>query len=197
MMDLLNLRFSGIPIEEIASRYETTFKRICTREIRPSQLVFSADLGPRKHGVQLQTLYSVPIAVLGLALALPIMAIVALLVRLSSAGPILHRQTRVGVHNKPFTVFKFRSMYQDAEARTGPVWATRDDPRVTPIGKWLRRLRLDELPQLFNVVAGDMAIVGPRPERPEFTRTLSEQIPYYQQRSCVKPGIVSPFGPQR
>jgi lipopolysaccharide/colanic/teichoic acid biosynthesis glycosyltransferase len=111
------------------------------------------------------------------------------LVKLTSPGPVLIRQKRVGINGKTFTVYKFRSMYQDAEARTGAVWAKRNDPRITPLGHWLRKLRLDELPQLFNVVKGDMSIVGPRPERPEFVNILSEQIPYYRQRHCVMPGI--------
>ena len=113
----------------------------------------------------------------------------ALLVRVTSPGPVLFRQTRIGVHDRAFTLYKFRSMRVDAEAATGAVWATKDDPRVTAVGRWLRLLRLDELPQLFNVLRGEMSIVGPRPERPEFVRTLSEQIPYYRQRHCVKPGI--------
>ncbi len=113
----------------------------------------------------------------------------ALLVKLTSPGPSLFRQTRVGLNGTTFSVFKFRSMYQDAEARTGAVWAVRDDPRITPLGRWLRRLRLDELPQLFNVVRGDMSLVGPRPERPEFVTILQERIPYYAQRNCIKPGI--------
>jgi len=117
------------------------------------------------------------------------MAVTALLVKFSSPGPILLRQTRVGLNGAPFTLFKFRSMYADAEARTGAVWATKDDPRITPTGWWLRRLRLDELPQFFNVVRGDMCIVGPRPERPEFSAMLEEKIPFYRQRLCVKPGI--------
>jgi lipopolysaccharide/colanic/teichoic acid biosynthesis glycosyltransferase len=114
---------------------------------------------------------------------------VAIVVRLSSPGPVLFRQQRVGKDDVPFTLYKFRSMVRDAEAASGAVWATRDDPRITPTGKWLRRLRLDELPQLFNVLKGDMAIVGPRPERPEFVADLEKRIPFYRQRHCVKPGI--------
>jgi lipopolysaccharide/colanic/teichoic acid biosynthesis glycosyltransferase len=117
------------------------------------------------------------------------MAIVALIVKFTSTGPILHRQRRVGLHDHEFTIYKFRSMYADAEARTGAVWASKNDPRITPVGRWLRLLRIDELPQLFNVLKGEMSIVGPRPERPEFVKTLSEQIPYYRQRHCVRPGI--------
>jgi lipopolysaccharide/colanic/teichoic acid biosynthesis glycosyltransferase len=102
---------------------------------------------------------------------------------------VLFRQERVGLYGKPFTLYKFRSMVVDAEARTGAVWATKNDSRVTPIGRWLRKLRLDELPQLFNVLRGEMALVGPRPERPEFVRTLKEHIPFYPQRHYVRPGI--------
>ncbi len=187
--ELLELRFAGIPTEEVAGLYESTFGRVCAREIRPSQLIFSSALGPRPHQVQMQTLYSTVIGGILMVVSLPIMAGVALVVRLTSAGPVLFRQTRIGVRNEPFTLYKFRSMRVDAEAKSGAVWATKDDPRVTPVGRWLRLLRLDELPQLFNVVKGEMSIVGPRPERPEFVRTLSEQIPYYRQRHCVKPGI--------
>jgi exopolysaccharide biosynthesis polyprenyl glycosylphosphotransferase len=114
---------------------------------------------------------------------------VAVAVKLSSPGPILYGQKRVGLGGKLYTVYKFRSMYQNAEAATGAVWASRDDPRITRVGSFLRKVRLDELPQLFNVLRGEMAIVGPRPERPEFVRVLSEKIPFYRQRHCVKPGI--------
>lgn len=187
--DLLNLRFTGVRTEDVAHIYELTFGCVCASEIRPSNLIFSSELGPRPRNVQIQKLYSTAIAALGLILISPVMLIVALLVRLTSPGPILHRQVRVGMHHKNFTVFKFRSMYQDAEARTGAVWATKNDPRITPLGRWLRKLRLDELPQLFNVLRGEMSIVGPRPERPEFTTALSEKIPYYPQRHSVRPGI--------
>jgi lipopolysaccharide/colanic/teichoic acid biosynthesis glycosyltransferase len=102
---------------------------------------------------------------------------------------VLYRQIRSGKDGKTFTLFKFRSMFQDAEAKSGAVWASKNDPRVTPLGRWLRRLRLDELPQLINVLRGEMVLVGPRPERPEFVNVLVEQIPYYQQRLAVKPGI--------
>ena len=95
----------------------------------------------------------------------------------------------MGLNGATFTLYKFRSMYVNAEAQTGAVWAQRDDPRVTPAGRWIRRLRFDELPQLFNVLRGEMSIVGPRPERPEFVKTLTEQIPYYRQRHSIRPGI--------
>lgn len=186
---LLELRFSGIKIEEIAKLYEVTFGRVCVREIRPSQLIFTEDLGPRTHSLHLQAIYSTLLAVLALIITAPVMIIVSVAVKLTSPGPILFRQRRVGFREKVFTLYKFRSMYMDAEARTGPVWATRNDPRITPLGNWLRKLRLDELPQLFNVVRGDMSIVGPRPERPEFVQPLAAKIPYYRQRHAVMPGI--------
>jgi exopolysaccharide biosynthesis polyprenyl glycosylphosphotransferase len=137
----------------------------------------------------LQSMYSVVLGVIGMLITLPVMAIVMLLVKFSSPGPILFRQTRVGLHGKHFVLYKFRSMYADAEARTGAVWAIKNDPRITPVGRWLRRLRLDELPQFFNVIRGHMSIVGPRPERPEFSSMLEEKIPFYRQRQWVKPGI--------
>jgi sugar transferase (PEP-CTERM system associated) len=189
VQELLDLRFSGVQTEEIANVYEVMFGRVCTREIRPAQMIFSHTMGPRKHNLRLQSIYSIGLSVCALVMFLPVMIAVAVLVKLTSPGPVLIRQKRVGINGKTFTVYKFRSMYQDAEARTGAVWAKRNDPRITPLGHWLRKLRLDELPQLFNVVKGDMSIVGPRPERPEFVNILSEQIPYYRQRHCVMPGI--------
>ena len=186
---LLHLRFSGIHIEEATVTFERVFHRVSTRDLRPSQLIFSTELGPRPQSVLLQSVYSWILGVILLVITLPVMAVVAVLVRLTSPGPILFRQKRVGLNGTVFQVFKFRSMHNNAEARTGAVWATRDDPRVTALGKWLRRLRLDELPQLFNVVRGEMSLVGPRPERPEFVTILQEKIPYYAQRNCVKPGI--------
>ena len=189
IQELLELRFSGIRIEEATQLYEAAFGRVCTREFRPSQLIFSQELGTHTGSETAQALYCFVFAASLLILTFPLMLIVALAVRLTSPGPILLRQERVGRGNKTFILYKFRSMYADAEARTGAVWATRNDPRITPLGRFLRRARLDELPQLFNVLKGEMAIAGPRPERPEFVKTLSETIPYYRQRHCVKPGI--------
>jgi sugar transferase (PEP-CTERM system associated) len=189
VQDLLEIRFAGTIIEDAADTYEMAMRRVCSRKIQPSQLIFSSMLGPRPHAITLQNFYSLVIGVVGLILASPLMLITAILVKFSSPGPILYRQKRVGLNGDLFTLYKFRSMYADAEARTGAVWAKVDDPRITPIGRWLRKLRLDELPQLWNVVRGHMAIVGPRPERPEFVELLTHQIPYYRQRHAVKPGI--------
>jgi len=189
VQELLEIRFSGIVIEDAADTYEMAMRRICSRKIQPSQLIFSSMLGPRPHAIAMQNFYSLVIAIVGIALLSPLMLLTAFLVKVSSPGPILYRQRRVGTNGHIFTLSKFRSMYSDAEAHTGAVWATVDDPRITPVGRWLRRLRLDELPQLWNVVKGEMAIVGPRPERPEFVELLAHQIPYYRQRLAVKPGI--------
>ncbi len=187
--ELLDLRLSGIPIEDAMTTYEATFSRISTRELRPSQLIFSTELGPNPGKVMMQSIYSLAIALAAAAITLPLMLLVAILVRLTSPGPALFRQQRVGKNDAVFTLYKFRSMYRDAEAASGAVWAKQDDPRITPLGRWLRRFRLDELPQLFNVIKGDMSMVGPRPERPEFVSELLQRIPYYRQRHCVKPGI--------
>ena len=115
--------------------------------------------------------------------------IVSLLIRRSSSGPVFYRQERMGLDGKPFLIYKFRSMYEDAEAESGPVWAREDDPRCTPIGRLLRRTNVDEMPQLWNVLRGDMSIVGPRPERPYFVDQFKHRIPQYMLRHKVKAGI--------
>jgi sugar transferase (PEP-CTERM system associated) len=189
VLDLLELRFSGILVEEANTTYESVCMRISTLELRPSQLVFSGELGPRQGIVFLQSVFNFTAALVGSIVLLPVMLAIALGVKLSSPGPILYGQTRVGLGGNTFTVYKFRSMHQNAEAATGAVWASKDDPRITRFGRFLRKFRFDELPQLFNVLRGDMALVGPRPERPEFVAILSERIPFYRQRHCVKPGI--------
>ena len=187
--ELLELRFAGHIIEEVASTYERVCGRVCIRELRPSQLIYSGELGPRPQDVVYQRIINSVLAAIGLVIAAPFMLLTVAAVWISSAGPVLYRQVRVGLNGAPFTLYKFRSMRADAEKGTGAVWATKDDPRVTRVGRIIRKIRFDELPQLFNVLKGEMAIVGPRPERPEFVKALSEQIPFYRQRHCVRPGI--------
>ena len=189
LLELLDVNFSGVQVEDAAVTFEQVFHRVSTDQLRPSQLIFSRELGPRPGTVQMQSLYSTVLAMTGVVILAPLMLLVALLVRLTSPGPALYRQLRVGRNGSLFSVYKFRSMRIDAEKETGAVWAAKNDPRVTRLGKTLRRLRIDELPQLFNVLKGEMSIVGPRPERPEFVATLSEQIPFYRQRHCIRPGI--------
>jgi sugar transferase (PEP-CTERM system associated) len=187
--ELLELRFGGNIIEEAASAYERVCGRVCVKELRPSQLIYSGELGPRRQTILYQSLTNIVVAGIGTIAAAPLMLMVALAVKISSRGPILYRQKRVGMDGVTFTLFKFRSMRADAEAGIGAVWAAKDDPRVTGVGRIIRKLRLDELPQLVNVLKGEMSIVGPRPERPEFVKILSGRIPYYRQRHCVRPGI--------
>ncbi len=187
--ELLELRFSGCIIEEAAAAYERLCGRVCLKELRPAQLIYSGELGPRPQNLAVQTVLNRVFAIVGLVIAFPVMVLTALAVKFSSPGPILYRQVRTGLDDVPFTVYKFRSMRVDAEATTGAVVASKHDPRVTKVGRIIRKLRFDELPQLFNTLKGDMSIVGPRPERPEFVRDLSQKIPYYRQRHCVRPGI--------
>ncbi len=186
---LLELRFAGSIIEEAANVYERVCGRVCLTEIRPSQLIYSGELGPGGGTLMYQTVTNVIVAAVGLVLASPLMLLTALAVRFSSPGPVLYRQVRTGLNGAPFTLYKFRSMRADAEAGTGAVWASKEDPRVTGVGKIIRKIRFDELPQLINVLKGEMSMVGPRPERPEFVKTLTERIPYYRQRHCILPGI--------
>jgi sugar transferase (PEP-CTERM system associated) len=189
VQELLTISFAGIPVEEASTTYEGVLKRVSTMQLRPSQLIFSRELGPKPSRLKIQAVYSALIGTVGLLVAAPIMVVVAILVRLTSSGPAIYSQRRVGVHGELFNIYKFRSMRQDAEADTGAVWARKGDPRITRFGRFIRQTRLDELPQLLNVIKGDMSIVGPRPERPEFVTTLSEQIPFFPHRHCVRPGI--------
>jgi lipopolysaccharide/colanic/teichoic acid biosynthesis glycosyltransferase len=140
----------------------------------------SGEFAPRPQNVLYQNLWNASLAAIGIAVTAPIMAIAALAVKLSSPGPVLYRQARAGLHDAVFTLYKFRSTRVDAQ----------DGPRLTRVGGILRQWRIDDLPQLFNVLKGDMSLVGPRPERPEFIAALSEYIPYYRHRHCVRPGII-------
>ncbi len=186
---MLGLRAANVKVEETAQLYEMVFGRVSLRDLRPSQVLFSEGAGARRMKLQMQTFYSFVLGCVGLVVFAPVMAVVFVLVKLTSPGPAFYKQRRVGKNGATFFLYKFRSMYIDAEARTGPVWASKNDPRITPLGRWLRKLRLDELPQFFNVIRGEMAMVGPRPERPEFCEVLEKKIPFYHQRHIVKPGI--------
>ena len=180
---------SGVLFDHLPTVYEEFTGKIAIENLRPSWLIFSE--GFRKTRVLLATKRALDIicALVGLILAAPLLAITAALVKLTSPGPALYHQKRVGLHGREFTVHKFRSMRQDAEAGTGAVWATAGDARVTAVGKFIRRTRLDQIPQLWNVLIGDMSMVGPRPERPEFVGQLTEQIPFYGLRHSVRPGV--------
>ena len=190
MDKLLEMKLDGVSFAHLASVYEEYTGKIAVENLRPSWLIFSQGFKKSRTLTRLKRLQDILIAGIGLIAALPIMAVVAVAVKVTSPGPALYSQRRVGRHGRLFTVRKFRSMYQDAEALTGPVWAAKDgDPRVTWVGRFLRRSRLDEVPQLWNVLIGDMSFVGPRPERPEFVAKLTEQIPFYPQRHVLRPGL--------
>ena len=156
--------------------------------LTPSTLIFTEGFNVKAPLQFVRRLVSIAVSLIGLMICLPVIPFIALAVRLSSPGPILFRQTRVGRRGRPFTIFKFRTMAQNAEAK-GAVWAAKNDPRVTSLGRFMRKTRLDEIPQLWNVLHGDMAFVGPRPERPEFVQWLTNEIPYYELRHIIRPGI--------
>jgi sugar transferase (PEP-CTERM system associated) len=189
MDQLLEIKLGGVTFDHLATVYEEYTGKIAVENLRPSWLIFSE--GFRKSAALLvaKRTMDVVVAAIGLLLASPIMAVVALLIKATSPGPILYSQQRVGRHGRIFTIRKFRSMQQDAEKGTGAVWAQKNDARVTPLGRFLRKTRLDEIPQLWNALVGDMSLVGPRPERPEFVSELTRQIPFYGQRHVVKPGV--------
>jgi len=187
--ELLALRLAGVKIEEATSWLERIYGRIEVDQLYPSWLIFAEGFRFSAFSRLLRRFVNFSAALIGLVLSLPLFPIVALLVKLSSPGPVLYHQKRVGRLGVEFYCHKFRTMHQDAEADTGATWATDNDPRITPIGKFLRASRLDEIPQLWCVLKGDMHFVGPRPERPEFVEMLSREIPYYRVRHTVKPGI--------
>ncbi len=187
--DLLRCKFSGVKIEDGLSFYERITGRVHLDALKPSWLIFSDGFGRPRGTTVFKRLFDVVGSLVGLTLVTPLSLVIAALIKLDSPGPILYRQERVGEGGRPFTLLKFRSMRQDAEAATGPVWATDGDHRATHLGKWLRKFRFDELPQMINVLRGEMSFVGPRPERPWFVENLKNTIPYYGLRHAVKPGI--------
>jgi sugar transferase (PEP-CTERM system associated) len=187
--ELLALRLAGVKVEEATSWLEKISGRIEVEQLYPSWLIF-AD-GFRFSGIfrLVRRLLNLSVALMGLVFSLPLLPFIVLAVKLDSSGPVLYRQKRVGRGGEIFYCYKFRTMRQDAEADTGATWASDDDPRITRTGRFLRASRLDEVPQLWCVLRGDMHFVGPRPERPEFVEWLSKEIPYYGVRHVVRPGI--------
>lgn len=187
--ELLDLRLGGVRVEEATSWLEKISGRIEVEQLNPSWIIFAEGFRFSSFFRLVRRVVNFSVAFIGLILALPLVPFIALAIKLGSSGPILYRQKRVGRRGVPFYCFKFRTMRQDAEADTGATWATDDDPRITRVGKFLRSSRLDEIPQLWCVLKGDMHFVGPRPERPEFVEWLSKEIPYYGVRHVVRPGI--------
>ncbi len=189
--ELMDCKFGGVAVTELADFYERRTGKVNLQAVAPSALLFSAGYRPTAYLRHGKRAFDVVVSLVMLALLWPLMllAAVSVLIESRGRGPVLYRQTRVGLGGRTFRVVKFRTMRVDAEADGRARYADRDDPRVTRNGRVLRALRLDELPQLFNVLRGDMSLVGPRPERPEFVRELVREIPYYDLRHRVPPGL--------
>ena len=187
--ELLQLSLTGtVNIEEGASFYERVTGRVSLNMIRPSWLIFSSrGRQARLAGIARNVVHRI-VAMLGGLLSIPFAIVTAILIKLESPGPILYKQERVGKNGQPFTLMKFRSMRTDAE-KAGPVWASKDDDRTTRVGKIIRQLRIDEIPQFWNIFRGEMDFVGPRPERQHFVSQLAQEIPYYEQRHLIAPGL--------
>jgi len=186
--ELLQAKLSGVRVEDAATTYERITGKILIDDLKPSWLIFSDGFRASRFTRFIKRGTDLILALVGITVALPIMLLTALAIRIDSPGPVLYRQDRVGENGRAFTLFKFRSMRTDAERGT-PIWAKDKDDRVTRVGRFIRLTRLDELPQLWNVLRGDMSFVGPRPERPYFVEQLAAAIPFYMERHVVKPGI--------
>lgn len=187
--ELLKLSLAGIvSIEEGASFSERVTGRVSLNMLRPSWLIFSGrGRQARISGITRSVVHRL-VALIGAILSLPIVLLTAILIKLDSRGPVFYRQERVGQNGRPFTLVKFRSMRMDAE-ESGPVWASKDDDRVTRVGRIIRKIRVDEIPQFWNILRGEMNFVGPRPERPHFVAQLANEIPFYEQRHLIPPGL--------
>jgi sugar transferase (PEP-CTERM system associated) len=186
---LLDCRLRGLRITDAVDFYEKVAGKIWVDGLDPEWLVYTEGFDRSKLTICLKRCMDVLVAIILILSTAPLLAAIAAAIKLTSRGPVFFRQVRVGLHGKLFVVYKFRSMRQDAEVETGPVWASEQDGRATAVGRLLRRFRLDEIPQAFNVLRGEMSLVGPRPERPYFVRLLRQHIPFYNLRHYVRPGI--------
>ena len=187
--ELMELRLLGIEIEDVTTFYERESGRISVETMLPSWLIFSDGFKTSPMRSVIKRFSDIVNALILLIVTAPIVVLTAILIKLDSKGPVFYRQNRLGRFGEEYAVLKFRSMRIDAEHKTGPTWAQNDDPRVTRVGRVIRKLRIDEVPQLFNVLRGQMSFVGPRPERAHFVRQLETKIPYYGLRMTVRPGI--------
>jgi sugar transferase (PEP-CTERM system associated) len=186
---LLSMKSQGIKIQDGTEFYEQVTGKIPIESLRLGTLLFSSGFRSSRFLAFYKRFASIVVSIIGLLLSLPLIPFVAFAIKLTSPGRLLYHQRRVGRNDTIFYCHKFRTMRADAEADTGPAWASDEDPRITRVGHFLRTTRLDEVPQLWNVLKGDMSLVGPRPERPEFIESLKQQIPYYNLRHTVRPGI--------
>ena len=189
LRELLDCKLRGIKVYDINTHFEKSLGQIRIDYLNASWMIFGDGFNQGVVRTTVKRLFDVVCSSLLIVLALPLMAATALAIRLESPGPVLYRQERVGRHGRPFQVVKFRSMRTDAEKDGRPRWASTDDDRITRVGRIIRRARIDELPQLFNVLSGEMSLVGPRPERPYFVEQLTREIPYFAVRQSVKPGV--------
>ncbi len=187
--DLLECKLAGTLIIDVASFFERETSRVRLDLLYPSWVIFSDGFVANSFNRVIKRIFDIVASASVLLLTWPLMLIFAVLLVCETGFPILYRQERVGLNGKTFNVLKFRSMVVDAEKVSGAQWATENDPRVTRVGGVMRKYRIDELPQLWNILRGDMSIVGPRPERPEFVDQLAQTIPYYSERHCAKPGM--------
>jgi sugar transferase (PEP-CTERM system associated) len=189
--ELLACRFAGVEVTDMLSFYERHTGRIKCELLKPSDIIFADGFRRGAAGGVAKRILDLFIAGLALAVTWPLILLAAIAIKLEDglSAPVFYRQTRVGQDGVPYTMVKMRSMRVDAEAGGKAQWATADDDRITRVGARLRKYRIDELPQLYSVLKGDMSLVGPRPERPEFVESLSEELPYYGARHCVKPGV--------
>ncbi len=187
--EILNCKLKGIDIVDGPSFYEQMTGKLLVENMNPSHLIFSDGFRITIMRSFIKRICDVLFAAFGIAITVPFIFFIPVLIKLDSKGPVLFKQKRIGEGEKIFTVYKFRTMIDCAEKDTGPVWSQAGDCRITRLGNFLRKTRLDEIPQLFNVIRGDMSFIGPRPERPFFVETLKKQIPYYSERHCIKPGV--------
>ncbi len=187
--ELLDFKTKGVAVEDVTTFYEQVAGKIPIENLKPSWMVFNTGFGVSKRMLLEKRILSLVVSSILLLLLSPIMLLLMILIKLDSKGPVFYRQERVGQGGRTFMLIKFRSMREDAENGTGPVWAKERDARITRIGRFMRRTRLDEVPQFLNVFRGDMSLVGPRPERPHFVQQLAEAIPFYPLRHAIKPGI--------
>jgi sugar transferase (PEP-CTERM system associated) len=185
---LLECKMRGIAVEEGIEFYEHLTGRLQVESLRPSFLIFSNGFKKSRWTMWMKRATELVISFIGLILLFPLILVISILIKIDSRGPVFYRQERVGERGKIFKLLKFRSMIENAET-SGPVWAEKEDKRVTRVGRWIRKGRLDEIPQMFNVLRGDLSFVGPRPERPYFVEQLRKDISFYDQRHTVKPGV--------
>jgi sugar transferase (PEP-CTERM system associated) len=178
----------GVAVEEGIRFYEHLTGRLQVESLHPSSLIFSEGFKKSKLTMWTKRVGEFALSLIGLILLSPVILVLSVLIKIDSRGPVFYKQERVGERGKIFKLLKFRSMFENAEAN-GPVWAEQNDKRITRVGRWMRKWRLDEIPQMFNVLKGDMSFVGPRPERPFFVEKLRKEIPFYDQRLFVRPGV--------